>query len=140
MSHTELDDEIELRQKLEAELEQLRADMALLEAENATYKQYGSCQDCGFPLDKTDDDDIVCHKCGEEIGDRIIKTQTERIAELEAKNEELVTALRVASICNNNGDHWNPYSPFAFKIAELTGVPVPGSDAASSAVESQKEE
>lgn len=94
MSHTDLDDEIELRQKLESELEQLRADMALLEAENATYKQYGSCQDCGFPLDKTADGYIVCHKCGEEIGDRMIAEKDQRITALEADVARLTEMTR----------------------------------------------
>lgn len=67
--------------------EQMRADMALLETENDTYKMYGSCQDCGFPLDKTDDDDIVCHKCGDEIGDRII-------AQLEAERDDFKVRMQ----------------------------------------------
>jgi len=39
--------------------------------------------------------------------------------------DELILALKCAAISNNNSDHWNPYSPFAFKISELTGTTVP---------------
>lgn len=55
----------------------------------------------------------------------VIQAYRDEIKRLEDLNAQLVLALKVAAITNNNGDHWNPVSPFAFKIGELTGTAVP---------------
>lgn len=49
-----------------------------------TIVQYGVCGDCGYPLEKTEAGDVVCHKCSDQIGDTLIEQLKQKFSQIHA--------------------------------------------------------
>jgi len=73
-----------------------------------------------------ENDVFVCDFCGEDVGKFNQKTgnhpQCEELAILRAREQSLLTALRMAQELNNHGG-WGQGTPFDVSVSELLQAP-----------------